>query len=422
MLSLCKRAHRSAPVLYKSRCHIPITSTQIISPTTRANSTGAAAGKVKPTPVLVQQLRKETSCTIQKAIQALTESSNDYEQALVWLQSDKAAAGQKALQKLAGRVAGNGLIAISPLSNGRIGGVMQQVGNIGIPLRIGMVEVNCETDFVARSAVFEKLCRDLAWAIGFYADEGHRLPSVNAFSSPEGQKHVRSVDIQSIMEAPMLCEPSSSSPSTETQSNTVQGAIAQTIGLVGEKISLKRAAVISAPSFPLTLSSHSSQPTSCPDFIATALSVGIYAHNSTTPKGTSSTSGTIAAAALVRLRAPNLKDLILSSTETSKGGNEEWIAEYRQFERALARQIVGYPTLGIKSSAESAADVGEGGPLPLYSQAFDTYAAIAARIPRYQKLPLENVESALKGWGIASGMQDGEVEVLDYLKWTVGEE
>jgi elongation factor Ts len=401
---------------------------QVISPIIRANSTSAAAGKVKPTPALVQQLRKETSCTIQKAIQALTESSNDYKQALVWLQNDKAASGQKALQKLAGRVAGNGLIAISPLSNGRIGGGRQQVGNIGIPLRIGMVEVNCETDFVARSPVFEKLCRDLAWAIGFYADEGHSIPSANAFSSPEEQKYIRSVDIQSIMEAPMLCEPSSDvSPPTETQS-TIQGAIAQTIGLVGEKISLKRAAVISAPSFPLTLSSHShsSQPTPLSDFIPTALSVGIYAHNSTTPKDVRSTSGTIAAAALVRLRAPNLKDLILSSTEkdgiATKGRNEEWIAEYRQLERALARQIVGYPTSGIKINAESAANAGEGGPLPLYSQAFDTYAAIAARIPRYQHLPPENVETALKEWAIASGMQTGEVEVLDYLKWTVGEE
>jgi len=32
------------------------------------------------------------------------------------------------------------------------------------------------------------------------------------------------------------------------------------------------------------------------------------------------------------------------------------------------------------------------------------------------------VEQALKEWSVASGMEGGEVEVLDYLKWSVGEE
>lgn len=412
MLVLCPAVRRSTSLLYKPKCYNRIIITQTTFSTTRANST-SSAGKVKPTPALVQKLRKETSCTIQKAIQALTETSNDYQQALSWLQDDKAASGQKALQKLAGRVAGNGLIAISPLSNGRIGNGGGQVGNIGIPLRIGMVEVNCETDFVARSAVFEKLCRDLAWSIGFYADEGAGVP-------PSGVKYIRSVDIQSIMDAPMLYEPpldaNPESTLPDAQANTIHGTIAQTIGLVGEKISFKRAAVISAAPFPLTLSSHS-QPSPLTSFVPTALSVGLYTHNSTAPKDARSASGTIGAAVLVRLRASNLKDLALSSD----GRSNEWMSEYRQLERALARQIVGYPTSGVKASSENG-DIGEDGPLPLYSQSFDTYAAIAARVPRYEGLSLENVEGALKGWSTTSGMQGGDVEVLDYLKWTVGEE
>lgn len=380
----------------------------------RHNST---APKIKPTPALVQRLRKETSCTIQKAIHALTQTANDYSAAIEWLQKDQSTSNQKTLQKLSGRVAGKGLIAISPLSDGknfnRNGG--EQVGNIGIPLRVGMVEVNCETDFVARSEVFEKLCRDLAWAIGFHYSPNS---SSETFSYP--QKEEKCIDIvntQAFLGAPMLHEPASqvSPPSLTDAESDIQGAIAHTMSLVGEKITLRRAAVISAPPYPLTLSGFDSP---AGNFIPTALSVGIYAHNSTAAVSSRGSSGTIGTAVLTRLRARNLGELALPKEGEDR--HKEWKAEYRQLERALARQIVGFPTSGVRSiPGENDGSVAEAGVLPLYKQPFDTYMAIASRNPKYEKVQLDSVESALSGWANASGL-DGSVEVIDYLKWSVG--
>ena len=354
--------------------------------------------KAKPTPALVQQLRKQTSCSIQKAIQALSSTGNDYEKAVEWLAKDLALSGEKATTKLAGRTAGNGLVAISPLSNGA---GTERIGNLGIPLRIGMVELNCETDFVARSEVFEKLARDLAWAVGFYAD-----------SESVSVKHFQRVDVDSIMDAPMLHEPTSASSTVANSVDegssitSIRSAIANTVTRVGEKIILKRAASVSSQPLPLQS--------------PTALSVGFYAHNTTAPQGSIGTSGTVAGAVLLQLRASNLRRLALPETDSGKVG-AEWRADFRGLERALARQIVGFETSGVKADTTSV-ETGEG-PMPLYSQEFHTYMPIASRNPRYGELPLDSVARALGTWGSASGMEgDSAVEVVDLLKWRVGED
>ncbi|CAG8724904.1 1209_t:CDS:2, partial [Acaulospora colombiana] len=238
---------------------------------------------IKASPKLVQQLRKQTSCSISKAIQALSSTGNDYDKAIDWLQKDLEATGQKVVNKLSGRIAGNGLIGISPLSNGGV----DRVGNVGIPLRIGMVEVNCETDFVARSEVFEKLCRDLAWSIGFYAED-----------SASSRKYAQNIDVNSILEAPMLSEPAiEETNSSSSNSTSISGAITNAMTRVGEKITLRRAACISAQ--PLLLESK------------LALSAGMYTHNSTTPKGARGMTGTVGGSILLQLRANNLRRLLL---------------------------------------------------------------------------------------------------------------
>jgi elongation factor Ts len=362
----------------------------------RSNST---APRAKPTPALVQQLRKQTSCSIQKAIQALSSTGNDYAKAIEWLSKDLALSAQKTATKLSGRIAGNGLVAISPLSNG-VG--TERIGNLGIPLRVGMVELNCETDFVARSEVFEKLARDLAWAVGFYAED---------VVGPTGS--IQKMDVDSIMDAPMLHEPAldaaqgtgAASPSME-ETVAIRSAIANTVTRVGEKIVLKRAATIS--SLPLPLESNS------------ALSVGVYAHNSTSPKGARGTTGTVAGAVLLKLRANNLRRLLLQEVEGDATGTT-WRADYRGLERALARQVVGFETAGVKAGAVCA--TGDEQPIPLYAQEFHTYVPLASRNPRYEGLPLDNVGRALGAWSSASGMEgESTVEVLDFLKWRIGED
>ncbi|CAG7853826.1 SubName: Full=Uncharacterized protein {ECO:0000313/EMBL:CCA67744.1} [Serendipita indica DSM 11827] len=355
------------------------------SVTQRLNSTSAP--KTKPSPALVQQLRKETSCSIQKAIQALSTTSNDYQKAVEWIQADLAQAGQKAATKLSSRTTSSGLVALSSLSNG-LG--VERIGNVGIPLRVGVVEVGCETDFVARSSVFEKLCRDLAWSIGFYADEGGVGPS---------RQYIQTVDVQSILEAPMVSEPSDITRYFDPNGHYEYHYTRR------REITLKRAASVTA--LPLPLESTST------------LSAGMYAHNSTAPKEARGLSGTIGGVALLRLKADNLRGLILP--ETQGGHGTEWRAEYRGLERAIARQLVGFETNGLRAKEGENGPVDDG-PAPLYSQPFHTYGPLAARIARYQNLNLDTVGGALDAWGPASGMEQGSVEVLEYLKWKVGEE
>jgi hypothetical protein len=243
------------------------------------------------------------------------------------------------------------------------------------------------------------LARDLAWAVGFYAEDG-----------VESTSSIRKMDVDSIMDAPMLHEPAldAASPSMEETAIdiTIRSTIANTVTRVGEKIVLKRAATIS--SLPLPLESNS------------ALSVGMYAHNSTSPKGARGTTGTIAGAVLLKLRASNLRRLLLPEVE-GDGTGTTWRADYRGLERALARQVVGFETAGVKAGAFSAA--GNEQPMPLYAQEFHTYASLASRNPRYEGLPLDNVGRALGAWSPASGMEgEGNVEVLDFLKWRIGED
>src|SRR3712207_2405293 len=77
---------------------------------------------------------------------ALEESSGNMDGARTWLRSRGAAIAEKK----AGRVASQGLVDSYIHGGGRIGVI---------------VEVNCETDFVARSDDFKKLAHDIAMQI-----------------------------------------------------------------------------------------------------------------------------------------------------------------------------------------------------------------------------------------------------------------
>lgn len=65
---------------------------------------------VKPDIKLLKELRKETEVSMTKAKEALIKSNNDYAKALAWLSEDAQVSGAKKAQKVAGRVAGEGLI------------------------------------------------------------------------------------------------------------------------------------------------------------------------------------------------------------------------------------------------------------------------------------------------------------------------
>jgi len=91
----------------------------------------------------VKKLREKTGAGIMDCKRALEESGGDYEKAAVWLREK----GLATAAKKAGRAAREGVIT-SYIHHGSRLGVL--------------LELNCETDFVARTDDFQQLARDLA--------------------------------------------------------------------------------------------------------------------------------------------------------------------------------------------------------------------------------------------------------------------
>lgn len=93
----------------------------------------------------VRQLREQTGAGMMDCKKALTESGGDFDKAVEFLRKK----GLAAAQKKAGRKASEGII-----------GSYIHMDKIGV-----MVEVNCETDFVARTEDFRQFVKDIAMHI-----------------------------------------------------------------------------------------------------------------------------------------------------------------------------------------------------------------------------------------------------------------
>jgi elongation factor Ts len=94
----------------------------------------------------VQELRRKTGAGMMDCKRALKENDGDMEQSEIWLrQKNMIAAGKKA-----DRVAAEGLV----------GQYIHTGGRIGV-----LVEVNCQTDFVARNDAFKELVNNIAMQI-----------------------------------------------------------------------------------------------------------------------------------------------------------------------------------------------------------------------------------------------------------------
>ncbi len=95
---------------------------------------------------LVKELRERTGAGFSDCRAALLESGGDIEKAISVLRKK----GQAAAAKKAQREASEGLV----------GHYIHAGGKIGV-----IVEVNCESDFVARTEAFQQLCHDVAMHI-----------------------------------------------------------------------------------------------------------------------------------------------------------------------------------------------------------------------------------------------------------------
>jgi len=94
----------------------------------------------------VVKLRQATGVGMMDCKKALTETNGDYEKAVVYLREK----GMAAAAKKADRIAAEGAVT----------SYIHMGGKIGV-----LLEINCETDFVARSDNFQALCKDIAMQI-----------------------------------------------------------------------------------------------------------------------------------------------------------------------------------------------------------------------------------------------------------------
>ena len=94
----------------------------------------------------VKQLREQTGAGMMDCKKALTASKGDLTKASEWLRQKGIASAEKKV----GRTAAEGLVSSYIHTGGRVG---------------VLVEVNCETDFVARGEEFQLLARDVAMQI-----------------------------------------------------------------------------------------------------------------------------------------------------------------------------------------------------------------------------------------------------------------
>ena len=342
---------------------------------------GYATETVKPSAKLVAEIRKRTETSIIKAREALIATSNNIDAALKWIDDDLAATGAKRSLRLAGRHAGQGLIAVALLGKG----VGDPNGNNCI--RAAIVEVNCETDFVARSEIFDKMARDIAWSVAFHAESSH--------STANNSKLIQEVNAEAVTEASLVVEEQNPAEMT----GTIGSAMRNTTAKVGEKIILRRAASIAVPAFP---------PSS-----RVGLGLAAYAHSSSAVNQGRTQTGRIASMVLTALNAKNLP--LLSP-------KLDFLTSYSKLQRALARQITGFETQRIQNGeGEESRGAND---IPLYEQEFAMFASVNDLGPAGEST--SRVGGTLEKWSAVRGMELADnssrgVEVLGFCKWAVGE-
>ncbi len=119
-------------------------------------------------PALVKQLREMTSAGMMDCRKALEKCDGSLDKAVEYLQKK----GQASAHKKSGRVAAEGIVDSYVHAGGKVG---------------VLLEVNCETDFVARNEDFQKLVHDICLHI---AAMGPRYVSREDVSQTERDKQL----------------------------------------------------------------------------------------------------------------------------------------------------------------------------------------------------------------------------------------
>jgi elongation factor Ts len=152
----------------------------------------------------VKALREKTGAGVMACRNALLEANGDMDKAVEILRQR----GLAQAKKKASRVASQGLVETYVHAGGRIG---------------AMVEVNCETDFVARTDQFKELAHNLAMQVAAIAPIYISVEEI----PPDQENDPKEV---CLLQQPFIREPD----------KPVQDIIDETIAKVGENIIVRR--------------------------------------------------------------------------------------------------------------------------------------------------------------------------------------
>jgi elongation factor Ts len=152
----------------------------------------------------IRALRNETGAGVMDCKRALEEADGDLTKAQDILREQ----GIASAAKKASRATNDGVIESYVHSGGRIG---------------VLVEVNCETDFVARTSEFKELAHNLAMQVAAMAPQ-----HVDSEDVPEGEE----VNPQEVclMQQAFIRDPS----------KTIEDLLKETVGKLGENIRVRR--------------------------------------------------------------------------------------------------------------------------------------------------------------------------------------
>jgi elongation factor Ts len=182
----------------------------------------------------VKELREKSGAPMGDCLKALQESKGDMEQAFVVLRKR----GMASAQKKASR----------STNEGAVGTYIHAGGKIGV-----LVELNCESDFVARTEDFQELLKDIAMHIAATDPRYVRKENVTA-EDMEREKDIYRAQaaatgkpapvVEKIVEGKMskfyeeVCL--LDQPFIKEQSMTIAQLIAQKVGKLGENITVRR--------------------------------------------------------------------------------------------------------------------------------------------------------------------------------------
>ncbi len=184
---------------------------------------------------LVKELREKTGAGMMNCKKALQETEGNFEKAVESLRQK----GLASADKKVGRKASEGLIEAYIHTGGKLG---------------VLVEVNCETDFVARRPEFQQLAKNIAMQIAAcptvnYVSVSDIPPEVreteeNIEASKEDlinkPEAIKSTIVKGRIEKILKTQSLLDQPFIRDNNQTVEEVIKQTISLLGENIKINR--------------------------------------------------------------------------------------------------------------------------------------------------------------------------------------